>query len=44
MEIKRKAEERMRKQKQQCDNEYKKYNEQFLNSVNNYQHYIREKR
>jgi hypothetical protein len=43
-EIKQKEEERLKKEKQLCEIEYKKYNEQFLKSLNNYETYMREKK
>ena len=43
-EIKIKEEERMRKQKEWCELEYRRYNEQFLKSTNNYETYMQQKK
>lgn len=42
-EIKRKEEDKHRREREQCKIEYKRYNEQFLKSINNYDTYIKEK-
>ncbi len=42
-EIKRKQEERIKREREQCEQEYRRYNEQFLKSLGNYEHYLREK-
>ncbi len=43
VEIKRKQEEKLKKEKEQCEQEYRRFNDQFSKSLGNYEMYIRQK-
>ena len=42
-EIRKKEDERVRKEKELCELEYRRYNEQFVKSINNYETFVKEK-